>query len=125
MTVTPRSIAMRAAVIGLVLAGLAWLLVGPWLALGLAVSAGAVLVNLGVWVVGMRRVFHAVQAGRSGTGATILIATKMVGLGLLTWGLVQVFPVTAVLLGGSVVVLSILLHAAQLTVVELVHAREA
>jgi len=125
MIPTPRSIATNAAVIGLVLAGVAWALDGPQLALGIAVSAAVMLANLGLWVAGMRRVFDAVLAGQAATGATFLIVTKMVGLGFITWGLVINFPVAAVLLGGSVVVLSILLHAALLTVVELGHAREA
>lgn len=125
MTTTPRSIALSAAAIGGVLAGGALLQGDVDLARGIAVSALVMLVNLGLWVLSVKRLFDAAVAGGTGAGPAFLIATKLVGIGFMTWGLCQLFPASAVLLGGSVVVLSIFLHAAALTLSQLAAPTEA
>lgn len=125
MTTTPRSIALSAALIGGAMAGFALLQGDVDLAWAIAVSAGVMLVNLGLWVLSVRRLFDAAERGATGAGSAFLISTKMVGIGFMTWGLVQLFPASAVLLGGSVVVLSIILHAAVLTVSQLATPTEA
>lgn len=125
MTTTPATIAASAAAIGGVLVAVALLQGDAAMARGIALSAAVMMVNFGLWVLSVRRLFDAILAGGTGAGASALITTKMVGIGVMTWGLVQVAPASAVLLGGSVVVLSILLHAAVLSVSQLVAQPEA
>ncbi|NOY27337.1 MAG: hypothetical protein GXP62_15830 [Oligoflexia bacterium] len=95
------------------------------LATGIAVCGAVVLVNFGLWVLAVQRLFNAVLSGTKGVGATFLISTKMVAIGLLTWGSTQLFPAQAVVAGSSVIVLAILLHAAVLGAANLVAPKEA
>lgn len=125
MTTTPTTIAASAAALGGALVAGALVQGDVALAWGLAVSAAVMLLNFGLWVLAVQRLFDEVLSGGSGNGATFLIATKMVGIGFSTWGLVVLFPALAVLLGGSVVVFSIFLHAAVLGAAELTAPREA
>lgn len=124
MTVTLRTIAASAAIIGMLMVGSAVAVGEPVLARGIAVSAALMLANLGLWVLAVRRLFDAALSGRSDAVPAFFIATKMVGIGAIIWGLLQLFPASAVLLGGSVVVSSILLHAAGLAMAQLA-VREA
>lgn len=107
------------------LAALAWGLEGAAFGQGVLASGVVVMVNLGLWVLAGKLMFRAVLDGRSDAGAAFVIATKLVGLGFVMWGLQNLFPVTSVLLGSSVVVFSILLHAALLAARELAVASEA
>ncbi len=125
MTVNLPTIATSAAALGAVMALCAALLGQADLAVGIAVSAAVMLVNLGLWALAVQRLFAAVVDGRSDSVPAFLIATKLVGIGFMVWGLVLLFPVEAVLLGGSVVVFSILLHAVVLAVGQLAAMSEA
>lgn len=125
MTVTLPTIAGSAATLGVGMASLAAVMGQPDLAVGIGVSAGVMLVNLGLWALAVRRLFTVVADGRTDAVPAFLIATKLVGIGCMVWGLVQLFPVEAVLLGGSVVVFSILLHAVVLAVGQLAAMSEA
>ncbi|MCB9780426.1 MAG: hypothetical protein H6742_17810 [Alphaproteobacteria bacterium] len=118
---------IAAAALGLLasLAAVAWGLEGAAYGQGVLASGVAVLVNFALWVVAGKLMFRAVLAGRSGAAPAFLIATKLVGLGFVMWGLQNLFPVVAVLLGSSVVVFSILLHSALLAARELAVASEA
>lgn len=114
METTPKTLARSAVVIGLVLVGLAAVGGQPELARGIALSAVVMLGNLGLWVLAVRRLFDAVASGASPHGASFFFTLKLVSIGGIVWGLLQLASPMAVLLGGSVVVLSILAHAAVL-----------
>lgn len=125
MTVDVPSIAAAATLIGLLLAGGAVLAGDPALAQGIAVSAAAMMVNLGLWALAVKRLLDAAVTGRGGAVPAFLIATKLSGIGAVVWGLVHLYSALPVLLGGSVVVFSILLHAAALAFGQLRAVSEA
>ncbi len=125
MTVNLPSIAASAAFIGLVQVIACTALGEAALAQGIAVSAVVMLVNLGLWALSVRRLIVSAVDGSGGAAPAFFIATKLVGMAFMVWGLVQVFPTLSVLLGGSVVVLSILLHAAVLAFGQLTAVSEA
>lgn len=122
---TPKTLATSAVAIGTAMCLVAVATGRIELARGIAISAMVMLLNLGLWVFVVRRLFDAALTGQVSHGTALLFATKLTGIGFVIWGLLQITSAPAVLLGGSVVVLSILAHAAVLAVGTLAAPSEA
>lgn len=125
MTVNVPTIAATATAIGALLVGVAVVQGDTALAEGIAVSAAVMLLNFGLWALFVKRLISSALTGKGGSFPAFLAATKLTGIGVVVWGLVHLYSGLPVLLGGSVVVLSILLHAAVLAVGELRTVSEA
>jgi len=119
MTITLRSTTISAAaLLAVATVGAAWL-DGTELAGGVAASGGLILVNFALW----QRVGHALfAAALQGQSPVLAVALWGVKLVLLLGGilfLLATFPPTAVTVGASVIVASILLQALGSTASEL------
>ncbi len=121
----PKALATSAVAIGVIMCAAAAASGQPDLAWGIAISALVMVINLGLWAFLVRRLFDAAEAGYASNGSALFLGTKLTAIGIVIWGLLQITSAPAVLLGGSVVVLSILVHAAVLAVGTLAAPSEA
>lgn len=122
---TPKALATSAVAIGTTMCAVAAAVGQVELARGIAISALVMVINLGLWVFLVRQLFAAAVSGEGSPVSGLLFVVKLTGIGLVVFGLMQITTAPAVLLGGSVVVLSILLHAAVLAVGTLAAPSEA
>lgn len=111
MIVSLRSLSRSAALVLVLMSAVGAGIGGIDFAAGVAVSGAVVVVNLGIWGFVVRGLLRAVVSGQS---AVLPALTHVIKFGLLClsfWWLGSHFPLEAVVMGSSVVVAAIMLHA--------------